>query len=296
MTSLDAWGRQVVGQTIDMDGWYGAQCWDLIAHWLAACGVPVALTYTASSGPLAGLAGSLVYSFPARPGIERYVDLVPATGPFQAGDVLVWGRTSTFPDTHTAVAAGPASGGQIPVITQNDGSAAAASGAARRGTLTTAGLLGALRPKSLTTLATRRLPMFDLYTTGPKPSGPFHSGRIITSYGSHWVPNPQIWGLLLRRRNAALKPEISDPMLDAEHDIINGYLATIHRAEMTGIGFDPAKWLSAVNDALAKLGKGIKIDSATVSVDPQAIAQAVELATPRIAAALVKQAGQVMAK
>ena len=294
--NFNDWANSVVGKFIDMDNAYGAQCWDLVAHWLASCGVPLALTYTSPNPPYAGLAGSLVQNFPARNGIQNYVNRIGPLGPFQAGDVLVWGSSPNFPDTHTAVAAGPAANGVIPVITQNDGSAASASGATRRGSLTTAGLIGALRPRNIATNVTGGLPMYATYWTGPTPNNTRVSGRMITDYGTFWVPTMQLMNLLTRRHDAALKAgDLNDQMLDAEHDIMNAFLRTCWRSAQTGVDLDPAKLRSALTDALKALGKDITVNMDT-EINPEDLAKAFDQAAPRIASAMVKQAGTAMAK
>lgn len=143
-------------------------------------------------------------------------------------------------------------------------------------------------------------PMYDVYWTGPTVNNTGVSGRLINGFGSFGIPNMQIYGLLLRRKNAALKQGASDNMLDAENDILNNYLSTCLRSAMTGIGLDQGKYLAALNDALKglakELGKNIVIDADTVGIDSAALAKAFDLAAPRIAASLVKQAGVVMSK
>lgn len=137
-------------------------------------------------------------------------------------------------------------------------------------------------------------PMFDVYWTGPNPSKTQVSGRLITAYGSYWIPSMQIYTILLRRKNAALNPGASDNMLDAEHDILNNYLRACFQSALTGIQLDPAKLRSALTDALKAAGTNIKVDANTeVPVDK--LAAAFEAATPRIVAALMKQAGQKLA-
>jgi len=137
-------------------------------------------------------------------------------------------------------------------------------------------------------------PMFDVYWTGPNASNTQVSGRLITAYGSYWIPSIQVYNLLLRRKNAALKPGASDNMLDAEHDIINNYLRACFQSATTGIQLDPAKLRAALPDALKAAGTSIKVEASTeVPVDK--LAAAFEAATPRIVAALMKQAGQRLA-
>lgn len=137
-------------------------------------------------------------------------------------------------------------------------------------------------------------PMFDLYWTGPTTAKTDVSGRIITPYGSFWVPNMQVYTLLLRRKNAALKQGVSDNMLDAEHDILNNFLRTCFQSALTGVQLDPVKLRAALTDALRAAGTNIKVD-ATTEVPVDKLAAAFETATPRIVAALMKQSGQKLA-
>lgn len=150
--------------------------------------------------------------------------------------------------------------------------------------------------KIATPQAVGGLPMFALYWTGPQVNNTRVSGRMITSYGSFWVPSMQIMGLLNRRHDAALKPgDGADNMLDAEHDIINGYLQMCFKSVLTGVTLDPAKLRSALTDALKAAGTNIVVDADT-EVPVEDLAKAFEVAAPRIAAAMVKQAGLVMSK
>lgn len=138
-------------------------------------------------------------------------------------------------------------------------------------------------------------PMFDVYWTGPHTGKTNVSGRLVTNYGSFWVYSPQIMNLLERRKNAALKPGTSDNMLDAEHEIINSFLRACFQSVLSGVQFDQVKLNAALNDAFKAMGKNIVIDG-TTDIDPDLLAAAFEQATPRIVAAMLKQAGQQLSK
>lgn len=137
-------------------------------------------------------------------------------------------------------------------------------------------------------------PMFDVYWTGPHTGKTNVSGRLVTNYGSFWVYSPQIMNLLERRKNAALKPGTSDNMLDAEHEIINSFLRACFQSVLSGVQFDQVKLNTALNDAFKAMGKNIVVDG-TTDIDPDLLAAAFEQATPRIVAAMLKQAGQQLA-
>ena len=145
--TLDAWGRSVDGQLIDRDGSAGAQCWDLWADYAErAVGVPIGWTYTVNrpSHPDHYLASSMWLFFPTpRVGdLAKYFVRLGRDAVAQAGDVAVWARSSAYLASHIAVATGPAVGGMLPCWTQNPG-------ATKHEWLTTAGLLGYLRPIAL---------------------------------------------------------------------------------------------------------------------------------------------------
>ncbi|MGK0740448.1 M23 family metallopeptidase [Leucobacter sp. Z1108] len=168
------------------------------------------------------------------------------------------------------------------------------------------GYSGRVNPRQFITLAARGsttgstpptisggLPMFALYWTGPAVNNTKVSGRIVTGYGSFHVPNMQIMTLLNRRHDAALKPgDSTDNMLDAEHDIINSFLRACFQSALTGVQLDAERFLKAINEGFAKLGKSITVTADSVDIDPADLLAALELAVPRIAEAMVKQAGK----
>lgn len=133
-----------------MDGAFGAQCWDLFAHYsVNVLGADLLSTYTsAAPGPDQGLAGSLYSKFPARPGIDKIYSRASASHTPRAGDVAIWGHTAAHPDTHVAICTGASSPTQIEVVSLNDGSAASAWGVTKVIWLSKTGLYGYLTPKS----------------------------------------------------------------------------------------------------------------------------------------------------
>lgn len=145
------WRAWAVGKNIDIDGAYGAQCWDLWADYAIRChGAVMMSTWTsANAGSDSGYASSLWTAFPARPCIEnQFVKLGRDTTP-REGDVVIWARSAAFPGSHVAIATGRTKPGLIECISQNDlGSATAANGATRVAWLTTSYILGYLRPKT----------------------------------------------------------------------------------------------------------------------------------------------------
>ncbi|MCW2287049.1 hypothetical protein EDF60_1700 [Leucobacter luti] len=225
--TLDAWGRSVDGQLIDRDGSAGAQCWDLWADYAErAVGVPIGWTYTVNrpGHPDHFLASSMFLFFPTpRVGdLSQYFVRVGRHEPAQAGDVAVWARSWSYPDTHIAVATGPAVDGMLPCWTQNPG-------ATRHESLTTAGLLGYLRPialiKPAASLAPKRrkqaqmFMVFYKHGNGPGKPGWLVMGtprRLVLSsqaaaddiarqlgIGSSFVTNESGWAKFLRAAGPA---------------------------------------------------------------------------------------------
>lgn len=139
-------------------------------------------------------------------------------------------------------------------------------------------------------------PMFDVFWTGPAVNNTQVSGRYINGLGTFPIFNMQIYGLLLRRKNAALKPGATDNMLDQEAAILNSFQSTCLKSALTGIGLDPAKQLKAINDGFAALGKNIVITPESVNIDADDLLAAFDVATPRIARAMLREQGIELAK
>lgn len=168
---------------------------------------------------------------------------------------------------------------------------------------TTAG--GASTPITSSTAAVaaarrrRAIFMYSLYWTGPTSANVRVYGRILLPHGSFHVPNPQIFGLLERRRNAAINGDTeSEKMLDAEHDIINSFLVSTVRSAHTGIALDANKFNIALTEAFAKLGKDLVVDFTTGQegneIDAAELAAAFDLAVPRIVNSMIKQQGEAL--
>jgi hypothetical protein len=100
--SLNDWIPTVQGQYINMDGAYGAQCWDLAAHWCATLGLPV--INTGGPGRWPGWAGNMVDAFPQSGEINAAWELVGPDDTGLPGDIVVWGDSYYYyPATHVAV-------------------------------------------------------------------------------------------------------------------------------------------------------------------------------------------------
>ncbi len=143
---LAAYIQRVRGQLIDVDGVFGAQCWDQWSHYATNfLGVPSWPTYTnaGGTGPHAGWACNVWHHFNSS-GLAQWFDMVPAGQPLRAGDVPIWEYgTVWYPYSHIATLLEVRPNGMLRCLTQNPGAAQIAD-------LIPRGLLGALRPKALT--------------------------------------------------------------------------------------------------------------------------------------------------
>lgn len=120
--ALDDWVMRHVDQGSDLDGAYGAQCWDLFAAYcVELLGAPGAWACsTAQSGPNAGYAGSLWEQFPTSGWMGATFDRLGADADPRRGDVAVWGNDPTHPTTHVAIVIEDGvHDGRIHVLAQN---------------------------------------------------------------------------------------------------------------------------------------------------------------------------------
>lgn len=145
------WIQSVQGQYIDVDGGYGAQCWDLAAHWSAFLGLPV--VNTGGNGRWPGWAGNMVDAYPQSDAVAAAYELVGPGDAAQAGDIAVWGDTFWYyPSTHVAVVV--QDGAQLLTMSQNSTPSRAdnpypgsSTGPATIQHLPKGGLIGYLRPR-----------------------------------------------------------------------------------------------------------------------------------------------------
>jgi hypothetical protein len=115
--SLADWIPKVQGQYINMDNAYGAQCWDLAAHWSTTLGLPV--INTGGPGRWPGWAGNMVDGFPQTGAIAAAYQLIAPGAAGKAGDIVVWGDSYYYyPSTHVAVLMRD-NGAQLLCVSQN---------------------------------------------------------------------------------------------------------------------------------------------------------------------------------
>jgi len=143
--NLNAYIARVSGDYIDVDGVFGAQCWDQWSHYASSfLGVPSWPTYTnaGGTGPHQGYACN-VYHHARTSGLTKWFDILgPGVTP-RAGDVAFWDYGSAwYPWSHVATVLSVPRPGMIRCLTQNPG-------AVQISDLVTRGLIGYLRPKAL---------------------------------------------------------------------------------------------------------------------------------------------------
>lgn len=161
------WIDQTKNRYWDMDGVFGAQCWDLWAKYsMDMYGMSIQDCITPT-----GFAGGLYTAYPVSKRCEQVYERIPAGGykPV-AGDVAIWDYARYTPSTHVAIIAGDEGikNGSIYIITQNPDASALKWFPAE-------GLLGYLHPRSM-----------------PKPpannsTGDNNQGRPDTARGGAWI-------------------------------------------------------------------------------------------------------------
>lgn len=150
--SLTGWIPRVQGQYINMDNAYGAQCWDLAAHWSTNLGLPV--INTGGPGRWPGWAGNMVDAFPQSPAIAAAYELIGPSGSGQPGDIVVWDDSYYYyPSTHVAVLVRD-TGSYLTCMSQNSTPSTASNPYPGQSTgpttlqqLPRRGLLGFIRPR-----------------------------------------------------------------------------------------------------------------------------------------------------
>lgn len=165
--SLTQWIQQTQGRYWDMDGAYGAQCWDLWAKYsMDMYGMSIQDCITPT-----GYAGGLYTSYPVSARCEQVYERIPASGYSPvAGDVAIWGYGTYTPYTHVAIVAGNegVKNNSIYIITQNPDASALKW-------FPIDGLLGYLHP--------RTMPKSDV----DNPTGGNNQGYPDSARGGAWI-------------------------------------------------------------------------------------------------------------
>ncbi len=141
MSQWDDYLNSVNGVAIDVDGNWGAQCWDLWSHYaMNIFGASMWATSTNSGGSYHhyGFACEIWHNFGGSP-LGQWFTPVDANQRAQRGDVVLWEWGSPVgPNSHVALVVEDR-GGSLYCMTQNPG-------ASHYATLSKAGVLGYLRP------------------------------------------------------------------------------------------------------------------------------------------------------
>lgn len=161
------WIDQTKNRFWDMDGAYGAQCWDLWAKYsMDMYGMSLQDCITPT-----GYAGGLYTSYPVSARCEQVYERIPANGYSPvAGDVAIWGYGTYTPYTHVAIVAGNdgVKNNSIYIITQNPDASALKW-------FPIDGLLGYLHP--------RTMPKSDV----DNPTGDNNQGHPDSARGGAWI-------------------------------------------------------------------------------------------------------------
>lgn len=165
--TFNQWIDQTKNRFWDMDGAYGAQCWDLWAKYsMDMYGMSIQDCITPT-----GYAGGLYTSYPVSARCGQVYERIPASGYSPvAGDVAIWGYGAYTPYTHVAIVAGNdgVKDGRIYVITQNPD-------ASELKWFTTVGLSGYLHPRAMSK------PDVD------NPTGDNNQGHPDAGRGGAWI-------------------------------------------------------------------------------------------------------------
>lgn len=187
-SSLAAYVAGVRGWLIDVDGVFGAQCWDQWSHYATNfLGVPAWPTYTNAGGthPHAGYACN-VHHNAAAAGLGQWFDILPEDATPRAGDVAFWEYGSAwYPWSHVATVLEVTHGGRmLRCLTQNPGAAQIAD-------LIIDGIIGYLRPRALNigALNTSKTPTLTASEKENLMSAPV--GAYIVTDFSKPLPTPE---------------------------------------------------------------------------------------------------------
>lgn len=165
--NFQEWLNSRNGQAIDVDGNWGAQCWDLWSDYaMTLFGASMYQTSTNSGGVYhhAGYACEIWHNFGGN--LNWAFTPVGADQPAQYGDVVLWEWGSAVgPNSHVALVVEDR-GGSIYCLTQNPG-------AAHYANLSKSGVLGYLRPDNQSIIGGGGAP-------APTPSGPVTPGSTYT--------------------------------------------------------------------------------------------------------------------
>lgn len=169
MPTLDEWFTQTENRYWDMDGYYGAQCWDLWAKYsMDMYGLSVQDCITPT-----GYAEGCYTRFPYTAALGNVYEKMGADYDPVKGDVVFWTYGGEqYTGSHVAIVWGGVSGGDIDVLTQNPDPSVHKTLPLLRGSQ----LLGYLHPKVLPS-----------NPNGDNPTGGDNQGSDVSGGSSAWI-------------------------------------------------------------------------------------------------------------
>ncbi len=97
--AIDAFVEKYSGKHIDVDGYYGDQCWDLWGRFI--CDLGLYSKYDCGTGSYGYAYG--VYLRYDKTNAKKYFDKIENVDELKAGDWLFWDKGSSCPDSHVAL-------------------------------------------------------------------------------------------------------------------------------------------------------------------------------------------------
>lgn len=135
MMNAQAFYADRINKGVDVDGAYGAQCWDLFAYFCKLAGYPI-INCTAS-----GYAKDIANQKATNGLLKNFVEVSQSA--MQDGDWVIWGISSATPYSHVAMFRKNNGNGTGVFLGQNQAGIPGAS----QITIPLAGIIGVFRPK-----------------------------------------------------------------------------------------------------------------------------------------------------
>ena len=177
--NIDDWVQRTQNKYWDMDGAYGAQCWDL---WAKYCMDAYQLPVSACTTPT-GYAGGLYSAFPTSQGVANTFEKKDNNYNPVKGDVVIWQACANYPYTHIAIVLGGIDGDRIDVLTQNP------EPSVHKKLPLARDYVGYLHPKNL--------PSGGTTPGGDNPTGT--DSPTVNHYGSYWIESVHGNDLMVHR-------------------------------------------------------------------------------------------------
>lgn len=191
LSEFDSWVARTEGTYVNVDGAYGAQCWDL---WEAYCRDLVGVSGVSTQlSPNPGYASALWDGYSSN-GASNYFDTVAGNATPVKGDVAIWQYgTGYYPYSHVAIVLADA-GENLYVFSQNSSASLAnnpypgqSTGPSIKQYLPKSGIAGYLRPRTLSggspspTLSSARLAISDASGNISMKEGHLYAGWTTVS-------------------------------------------------------------------------------------------------------------------